>query len=267
MLVAFIITLVSILGLLLLINLITHTLGASILFSSTSLKRSHKYKFKSKFSEETIKTKDDGEINTLLFNSFKEDTKGLIIYLHGNSTNLVRWGIEHKMFCKRGYDFLVYDYRGFGKSKGKLSQESFYEDALAVYDHFTQQYEGKNIIVYGRSLGTSVATYIAAHRDCHQLILETPFFSIKDIFYTYYSFLPKVHAFSYEFPTYKYLKKVKAVTTVFHGRKDKITPYESAFKLQPMLKSNDNFITFDEGHHHNIKEFNGYKKTMNTLLD
>lgn len=267
MLAALAITLVSILGLLLLVNLITHTLGALILFSSKRLKRSHKYKFKSEFSEETIYTKDEGEINSLLFSSFEKETKGLVIYLHGNSTNLVRWGIEHKMFCKRGYDFLVYDYRGFGKSKGKLSQESFYEDALAVYDHFTKKYKGQNIIVYGRSLGTSMATYLAAHRDCHQLILETPFFSIKDVFYTYYSFLPKVHAFSYEFPTYKYLKNVKAITTVFHGTKDKVTPYESALKLQPMLKNDDRFITFDEGHHHNIKEFNDYKKTMETLLD
>ena len=267
MLVAFTITILSIAGLLLLINLITHTLGALILFSSKQLKHSYKYKFKSKFSEETIYTQDDGEINSLLFYSFNKETKGLVIYLHGNSTNLVRWGVEHKMFCKRGYDFLVYDYRGFGKSKGQLSQKSFYEDALAIYDHFTKKYQNKNIIVYGRSLGTSMATYVAAHRDCHKLILETPFFSIKDVFYSYYSFLPKIHAFSYEFPTYKYLKNVKASTTVFHGTKDKVTPYESAQKLQPLLKSDDQFITFNEGHHHNIKEFNAYKKRMEKLLD
>ena len=76
MIIAISITVLLIVGLLLLINLITHTLGAIILFSTKKLAITHIYKFKSKFIENTIQTSDDGEINSLLFSSWKNETKG-----------------------------------------------------------------------------------------------------------------------------------------------------------------------------------------------
>src|SRR5687767_8904963 len=104
-----------------------------LIFFPEKLDRNHKFNFDQNFEELNIKTKDQKELNGLLFKS--DDPKGLIFYLHGNAGSLDSWGEVANTFVDLNHDVFILDYRGFGKSEGSIkSQGQFYEDIQTAYD-------------------------------------------------------------------------------------------------------------------------------------
>ena len=93
-----------------------------------------------------LKTDDTAVINALHFKA--EKSKGVILYFHGNAGDLSRWGIVTEYFVEKNYDVLVIDYRTYGKSKGKLSEEAFYNDGQYCYDYLKQQYTESEITLF-----------------------------------------------------------------------------------------------------------------------
>ena len=112
-------------------------LQEKLLFLPTVLEENFEYQFKYPFEELFLKTDDTAVINTLHFKV--EESKGVILYFHGNAGDLSRWGIVTEYFVEKNYDVLVIDYRTYGKSKGKLSEEAFYHDAQFCYDYLKNQ--------------------------------------------------------------------------------------------------------------------------------
>ena len=90
-------------------------------------------------------------------------------------------GLIAEYFVTKGYDVLIMDYRTYGKSKGKLSEKAFYDDAQYCYDYLLKQYSENEITIYGRSLGTGISTCLASKNNPKQMILETPYFIILDV--------------------------------------------------------------------------------------
>ena len=105
--------------------------------------------------EYNLEIKEGVVINGLHFKA--ENSKGVVYYLKGNSKSIKGWGKFAVDFTIHGYDVIMIDYRGFGKSTGKMSQQSMKDDALLVYDKLKERVKEENIIVYGRSLGTGLA--------------------------------------------------------------------------------------------------------------
>jgi predicted alpha/beta hydrolase len=112
-------------------------------------------------TELTIPSTDSVRLNALLFKSVDHPSKGLILYFHGNRHSLERWGRYAPALTRNGYDVLMIDYRGYGKSNGIPSEQGLYRDAEAALAWAKQQYPSTPLIYYGRSLGTGVATYLA----------------------------------------------------------------------------------------------------------
>ena len=144
----------------LMIGTALYFLQEKILFRPTVLNQTHVFKFSNPFDELFLKSEDNAVINALHFKA--EESKGVILYFHGNAGDLSRWGKITEYFVDKNYDVLVMDYRTYGKSTGALSEHALYGDAQLCYDFLKELYAEKDISVYGRSLGTGIATYIAS---------------------------------------------------------------------------------------------------------
>jgi pimeloyl-ACP methyl ester carboxylesterase len=248
-------------------NLMTYTFQHKFIFKPIPLDSSHLFQFNSEFEEIFLSTPNSGNLNCLYFPTKSEVSKGLVLYYHGNAGNLDRWGQMSQDFILRGYDFFIMDYRGFGKSTGPMSQSNMYADAIACYHYIQDRFPGKSIIIYGRSLGSAMATYVASKHPADHLVLETPFYSMSDLYFTYYPFLPKLFFFRFPLKNHSYLNTVKYKVTIFQGDNDWIVPYRSASKLQNHLKEEDEFITIPDASHNDCRTFKVYQEKLDEILN
>ena len=160
-----------------------------LIFYPEKLSDKHQFKFEVPCTELTYTTDDGESLNALLFKS--EASKGLVYYHHGNARNLELWGTKAIDFTSRGYDVLMYDYRGFGKSTGKIKNEKMlYNDAVMIYKKLLHDYAEKNILIFGISLGTGIATKLAYENNTKMLILETPYYNFYDVSKFHYPYPP-----------------------------------------------------------------------------
>lgn len=142
----------------------------------------------------------------------------VILYYKGNAGSFSE---EHERFATwvgEGYGFLAFDYRGFPLSEGQISQDNILEDALAAYDWLDQR--GQPIVIWGRSLGSGPATYVASRREADALFLETPFLSAVDVAAERYGFLPVGWLMSDQFPVKDWILQVDEPVFVAHGTAD-----------------------------------------------
>ncbi|WP_252723870.1 alpha/beta hydrolase [Winogradskyella psychrotolerans] len=235
-----------------------------LLFFPSTLEGDYQYQFQYKFEELFFKTEENASINALHFKV--DNPKGVILYFHGNAGDLSRWGTVAEYFVALHYDVLIMDYRTYGKSIGKLSEAAFYKDAQYCYDYLLGQYSESDITIYGRSLGTGIASYVASKNNPKQLILETPYFSILDVAKGRFPILPVKQLLKYQFPTYQFLPKATCPITIIHGTADAVVPYTSGEKLSGLNIENLNFITVEDAGHNNLIAFEDYHSTINTIL-
>ena len=236
------------------------------LFHPVKLPHNYQYIFDVPFQEISIPFNKTDTINLVKFLSIKSVTKGAVIYFHGNKGNINRFAKFADNFTRQGYEVWMPDYPGYGKSAGARSEEILYQQAALIYSLVAAKFSKDNIVIYGKSLGSGIAAYIASVKDCKQLILETPYYSIPDLFTYYAPIYPSKLMSQYSLPTYQYLQKVKVPIIVFHGTNDGIIPYSCAFKLQPILKSTDQFITIKNGSHNNLNDFLVFHQKLDSLL-
>lgn len=242
-----------------------YAMQEKLLFLPTVLEKDYKYDFSSPFEELNLNTSDGAVLNAIHFKA--KVPKGVILYFHGNAGDLSRWGAIAQFFVKKHYDVLVMDYRTYGKSKGKLSENAFYSDAQLFYDYLTERYNEADISVYGRSLGTGIASYIASKNKPKQLVLETPYYSISDVAAYRFPFLPVKQLLKYKFPNYLFIEDVTCPITIFHGTKDGVVPYKSADKLKDIItEAKITFITIEGGNHNNLMEYDGYKNEIERIF-
>ncbi len=252
------------LGLYLMIGSLIYFFQEKLLFLPTVLEQDYQFEFQSPFEELFFKTDEDAVINALHFKA--ESPKGILLYFHGNAGDLSRWGKLTEYFVALNYDVLVMDYRTYGKSSGKLSERAFYEDAEYCYNYLLKDYSESEITLYGRSLGTGIASYVASKHNPRQLILETPYFSIQDVAKDRFPVFPVKPLLKYRFPTFEYLKETSCPITIIHGTDDSVVPYASGKKLGDLHLENLNFVTIEGGQHNNLVAFESYHETIKSCL-
>lgn len=252
-------------GLFLLLPAIVYLFQKRLLYLPDKLDKNYVFRFKHPF-EETFLTAEDGvKINTLFFKT-KQASKGVVLYFHGNANNIQRWAANYIDFTSKGYDFYIIDYRGYGKSEGEVDEQNFYRDARMVYDRLRETYSADEIVIFGRSLGSGVAAQLASQVPSKALVLETPYKSIRDVIRVKYPFIFLPFSLPQRFPNHEHLPKVKCPIYIFQGTSDKIVPYESAIKLKPLLKPNDEFIVFEGGGHKGLSQFELYHQKLEQIL-
>ena len=219
-------------------------LQEKVVFLPVVLPENHAFEFENNFEEYLWETPFEGRINVLHFKI--KEPKGVIAYFHGNADNLHRWGKIANAYTKFGYDVLVMDYRGYGKSSGPRNEDYLYSDAQFFYDFAKDHYGEKKIVVYGRSLGGSFAVKIAAENEPKAVILEATFFNLQDIVNRW---LPKKvtdkvsPTMTYHFLSNENISKVEVPLYHFHGTKDNVVPLKSGKKLFEIFEKSQPTIT------------------------
>ncbi len=236
------------------------------LFHPVKLARDYHYRFDTPFEEVNIPFDKTDTINMIKF--FPADTirKGVVIYFHGNKGNIGRYAKFADNFTKHGYEVWMEDYPGFGKSTGLRNEEILYLEAAKIYAIAAEKYAKEQIVIFGKSFGTGVAAQLASVKECSQLILETPYYSIPDLFNCYAPIYPALNMTNYKIPVNEFLQNVKAPITIFHGTDDGVIPYRCAVKIKTVLKPTDEFITIENGNHHNLNDFASFHQELDSLL-
>jgi fermentation-respiration switch protein FrsA (DUF1100 family) len=247
------------------VNVSLYVFQDKILFQPTVLEQDYKFIFNHNFEEVFLKTDSETNINAIHFKV--ENTKGVILYFHGNQGDLQRWGNITEYFVDKGYDVFVIDYRTYGKSIGRLSEEALYSDAQFAYNHLATQYPEQDITVYGRSLGTTFAAFVTSKNKPKQLILETPYYSIVDVAKNRFPLIPVTQFMNYEFPTYKFMTNVNCNTTIIHGTSDRVVPFSSGKKLyESSNKQKTKFISVEGANHNDLIDFDAYHREIDSIL-
>ncbi len=242
-----------------------YVLQEKLLFRPTVLAQDYRFNFSHPFEELFLDTKDNAIINAVHFKA--KDSKGVILYFHGNAGDLSKWGTIAEYFVGKNYDVFVMDYRSYGKSTGTLSETALYDDAQICYSLLKEHYPENKITIYGRSLGTAIAAKVAANNSPKQLILETPYFSIVDVAKTRFPFMPVSLMMSYQFPTHQFISNVTCDIHIFHGTNDYVVPFSSGERLfNSSPKDKTSFSIIKNAGHNNLIDFKLYHDKINVLL-
>ncbi len=256
----------SIIVLYFLVNCMLFFFQEKLIFLPTKLPVDYTFSFRQPFEEFNLTAEDGAVLNALHFK--QKSPKGLILYFHGNAGDLSRWGSITTFFVEQGYDVIVMDYRTYGKSTGTLSEMALYKDSQLFYDYSLKLYSEKDIVLYGRSLGTGIATYLAAQNNPLKLLLEAPYYSLEAIAKERFPFLPVNWLLKYRLPSYEFVQAVTAPIAIFHGTEDGVVPYESGKRLYDAIpNSGKKMYSIIGGKHNNLIEFPAYQQGIGETLN
>lgn len=235
-----------------------------LIFHPEVLAPDYKFTYEVPFEELHIRINDRELLSAVLL---KADTaRGIVIYFHGNARNISRYSRKTRDFIRNGYSVLMMDYPTYGKSTGVLTEEAMYANALRMYQVARKSFPPDSIIIYGRSLGTAVATQLASVRDCRRLVLEAPYYNLTDMAQRLAPIYPCGLMLNYKFPTNEYLPEVTSPVTIIHGSDDHTVPLSSGKKLEKLLKPGDRFIVINGADHHNLDVYTRYHQAVDLAL-
>ena len=234
-------------------------------FRPEILPSSFQYRYPFPFEEVHFEMEDGGYINGLHFKV--PNSKGVVYYLKGNSKSVKGWGKFAKDFVSKGYDFFMVDYRGMGKSSGRRTEATLYNDAQHIYKWLTGNYGEDSIVVYGRSMGSGIAARIASWNKPKMLILDSPYFSFFHQVLRYGFFLPLRWLLKYHIRTDQFIQKVECPTFIVHGRRDRLIPYRNSERLRSVARGQVRLFPIADAGHNNLPDFPAYHEWLYDVLN
>lgn len=229
----------------------------------------HVFRFKHgrPFEEVWIDGADGARLHALCFKA--DRPRGAVLYFHGNTGSLRRWGKRATRFTALDHDVLMPDYRGYGKSRGRLSEEALHDDAARWYAWLAARTPEARVVIYGRSLGTGIAVPVAARNTPRALVLESPYANFTDVARHYLSILPYRWLLRYRFRSDKAMRRVRCPVYIFHGKRDPIVPYGSALKLYASVPAevHREMIGFAKGYHSDLAGYARFKRKLRDILE
>lgn len=194
------------------------------------------------------------------------DPRGVVFFLHGNAGNLAGWFTNTAFYRQANYDLVMLDYRGYGKSSGRVSSpQQLRGDVRAVWDHFAPQYQGRKLVVYGRSLGTALAADLAeqlaaAGRAPDLTVLVSPYSSMRELTGEIYPWVPG-GLLRYPLDTARHLPQAGGPILLLHGEADALIPVGHARRLQQLVPRAQLVVVAGAGHN-DIHDFPQYRQAL-----
>ncbi|MFD2722062.1 alpha/beta hydrolase [Hymenobacter monticola] len=235
-----------------------------LLFFPSRLPADHRFRYPGSFEERWFKMADDTRLHGLLFHA--PHSKGLVFYLHGNGGDVSSWAEAAPVYTRLGYDVFFLDYRGYGKSEGAISsQAQLLRDVQTAYQQLLPEYPESRTVVLGYSVGTGPATWLAAQQHPKLLILQAPYFSMRDLAARLYPFVPGFLV-RYPLPTNELITQVKAPIVLFHGDRDEVIYHQSSLRLKALLKPTDRLVLLPGAGHNGMTDNAAYQRELSALL-
>jgi len=156
-----------------------------------------------------------------------------VLFCHGNGGNMMHRLDSINLFYNLGLNCFIFDYRGYGSSEGEPSEEGTYLDVAAAYKWLTEKkrISPDNVILFGRSLGGSIAAHLATKVKAKALIIESTFTSYVDIGRKFYPYMPVRWFARFSYRTIDYIKQVNCPVMIIHSRNDEVVPFEFGLEL------------------------------------
>jgi uncharacterized protein len=159
------------------------------------------------------------------------DPDGVVFYLHGNAGHLQSWFVNADFYRQLNLDLFMIDYRGFGKSSGRIESEAQLQaDVRAAWQHVAARYEGRRRVFFGRSLGTGLAATLAAEVQPELTVLVSPYESIAALAGEIYPWVPGA-LLRYPIRTDLALPQVRGPVLLLHGDRDTTIPLDHSRRL------------------------------------
>ena len=235
-----------------------------LIFRGIKLHVEYQFKFPWDFEERFYVNEKGIRLNAILFKA--KNSKGVVFYHHGNSGHLQYWGERAAVFLDLGYDVFMYDYRGYGKSSGTIRREKqLHHDAAFLFNLLKKEYTEDQMVFYGISLGTGIATRLATQFKPRVLILETPYYNFLAVVRFHYPFLPVKLISKYKLKTNYFIKKVTCPVYIIHGTKDETVSFQSSLRLKQKSPT-VHFVAIEGGGHNNLPDYKQYHDTLTQAL-
>ncbi len=248
-----------------LVSVLLYIFQDYFLFKPEKLPKDFQFHYANQEIEEyNVSTRDGAVINGVRFKA--QDPRGVVFYLKGNSKSVKGWGKFAVDFTRHGFDVIMVDYRGFGKSTGRRTQKAVKRDMQVIYNKIKEKVAEKYIILYGRSLGSGFATKLASMNNPRMLILDAPYYSLNKVAKKYIPFMPLSLLIKFPMPTYKWLKYVNCPIHIIHGTDDKLIPYKTSVKLSKIKPELTKLYTVIGGGHKNLNNFESYHKMLSEII-
>ena len=179
-----------------------------------------------------------------------DNPKFTVLFCHGNGGNIAHRLDSINIFHNLGLNCFIFDYRGYGDSRGKPSEEGTYMDAMAAYKWLTEEKKmpAENIVIFGRSLGGSIAAQLASKVEARALIVESAFTSYVDIGKEYYPYMPVRWFARFGYKTIDYIRNVRCPVMLIYSRNDEIVPFKFGLELYEAANEPKEFIEIFGGH-------------------
>ena len=177
-------------------------------------------------------------------------SRGAVLFCHGNYGNLSHQLDPIRVFHGLGFDILVFDYRGYGQSEGKPSEEGTYLDAEAAWNFLVRE-EGVDparLVICGRSLGGPIAARLARQHPPGALLLESTFTSLPQLGRRRYPFYPVRWLARYTYDTLDQLAGIHCPVLVAHSREDGLIPFAQGQELYAAANPPKEFLEISGGH-------------------
>lgn len=173
-----------------------------------------------------------------------------LLFCHGNGGDIGNCIWSAETFHDLGFDVFVFDYRGFGSSTGKPTEEGTYLDADAAWDYLTttRGIPQKSIVIFGRSLGGPIAARLAARVQPRALVLESAFTSARGMAAKMFPYLPSRLLCRFGYDTVAEVRRVSCPVLVAHSRTDETVPFSLGVRVYEEARAPKRFIEFQGGH-------------------
>jgi uncharacterized protein len=189
----------------------------------------------------------------------------VFLYFHGNAGTLSGRAERFRRIIDAGYGLLAFSYRGFAGSGGSPGEAEIFSDALEIFDRLNG--EGERVVLFGESLGTGVAVYVAAEREAAALILEAPFTAATDIAADTYPWVPVTLLMRDQFRSLDRMAEVNEPLLIVHGTADAVVPFRYGRRLFDAAKEPKRFEAIDGATHSNLWDNGLWPAVVKFLAD
>lgn len=184
-----------------------------------------------------------------------------VIHFYGNDENLRLAQYMIDKLRSHGTSVLIFDYRGYGASRGRPREAAFYSDAELIFDWLREAHPELKVVVSGWAIGSAVATYLAQHREVQGLMLFSPPTNMVECVS---HIIPKDHIFieeamPFQFDTQERIRKVKCPILMVHGKGDRQVPFKMSEQLEVAIRSSLTRLDLPTAGHHDLFAVGGTK--------
>jgi len=207
---------------------------------------------------------DEVTLHGWLLNDGKEK---LIVYYGGNAEEVSRT-IDDFTHLKK-YSVLLMNYRGYGKSEGTPAEKHLREDALHIFDYITDtsDIQPENSVLFGRSLGTSIALYVASKRTVSSIILVTPFDSIQNIVQDKIPIIPVAMILKHPFNSLSHAEEVRCPSLILIAKDDRVIKNSYSINLVKHMRGDCAYHIIENAGHNTIHTYPEYWELISDHLN